>query len=358
MQTETSNILAKYREVAPLCDKEHVLLVQDKTDGQLYVKKHIRSYNPEIYDQLHRHPIANTPAILEVCKADALSHEGGTDIIVIEEYLSGVTLAEHMLENGVFSEKDTIRIGMALCRILMDLHGMKPAIIHRDIKPSNIMLMQDGSIRLLDFSASKPASVGTTRDTVLLGTAGFAAPEQYGFSSSTPQTDIYAVGVLLNTMLTGSLPWDKVASGRLAPILRRCLKLNPKDRYVSAKDLYRALKRAGHTVSEALLPGFRTMTPYKILLAIPCYVLLTVVSLCIDPAPNELPAEHNIARLSVFLLGFLPILFYCNYMNVQRWYPFMRSKKSSVRALGLILAPFFIAALVLAIATLLYILFV
>ena len=70
-------------------------------------------------------------------------------------------------------------------------------IIHRDIKPSNIMITEQNHVVLLDFNAAKLYTNASTNDTVLLGTKGYAAPEQYGFGSSSPQTDIYAIGVLI-----------------------------------------------------------------------------------------------------------------------------------------------------------------
>lgn len=358
MQLNTDQLNTTYREIAPLCEKGHVMLVQNELDGQLYVRKHIRSYNPDIYYQLQKEPVNNIPVIHSIYPDDASPNPSGTDLVVIEEYLSGSTLAELLMERGSFSEKDTIDIGLKLCRILMDLHKMKPAVIHRDIKPSNVMLLSDGAVKLLDFNAAKTESADENRDTVLLGTTGFAAPEQYGFSSSTPQTDIYAVGVLLNTMLTGVLPWEKVAEGKLKGIIRRCLKFNPKDRYVSAWDLHRALKRARDEFSGLLPPGFRTMHPLKMLVALPCYLLLVVISLCIDRSPTDDLISYNIMRLAFFLFGFFPILFYCNYLDIQRWYPFMRSPRKDIRIIGFIVAPFLTSIIVLVLAVLLHIIFV
>lgn len=111
-----------------------------------------------------------------------------------------------MEEGHFFCEKETIDIAMQICKILMELHGMNPPIIHRDIKPANVMIMPEGVVKLLDFSVAKAENITKKRDTVLLGTSGFAAPEQYGFSASTPQTDIYVMGVLMNLMLTRKMP--------------------------------------------------------------------------------------------------------------------------------------------------------
>lgn len=71
------------------------------------------------------------------------------------------------------------------------------------------------------------------KDTRLLGTLYFAAPEQfgYGFSASTIKADIYAVGILLNMMLTGKLPKEEKATGEIWKIIEKCIRLNPEERY-------------------------------------------------------------------------------------------------------------------------------
>ena len=75
------------------------------------------------------------------------------------------------------------------------------------------------------------------QDTILIGTEGFAAPEQYGFRQSDPRTDIYAVGVLLNYMLTGKNQVEKLAEGRFQNMILKCTKLAPEARYQSVDDI-------------------------------------------------------------------------------------------------------------------------
>lgn len=339
METFTQPSLEQYRDIQPLCEKGHVVLVQNVSDGELYVKKRQRIHDPAICRRLMAEPIANTPRIY------ALWQEND-ELILIEEYIPGVTLAERMAEGGLFSEQEAIGIGLQLCRILMDMHECRPAIVHRDIKPSNVMLTPEGTVKLLDFSAAKAESEGENRDTVLLGTAGFAAPEQYGFSSSTPQTDIYGVGVLLNTLVTGALPWETAAGGRLQKVIRRCLQMKPRDRYADAWELHRALKRAKNTSVDWLPPGFRTLKPWKMLIAAPVYFVLTHFCLSLEPAPYERLAQQNIMRLTFFLFGLAPILFYCDYLGMRRLFPLMRSPRRRLRTLGMILAPVFLTVII------------
>lgn len=338
-----------YLELEPLCDKGHVLLVQNREDRQLYVKKRVRSYAPELYRLLREEPVTKTPGIYGIYPdpEHLTGSAEGTALVIIEEYLPGHTLAEHLRDHGPFSEAEVIRIGLELCCILRELHSRRPAIVHRDIKPENVMLLPDGSVELLDFSASKLEAARESRDTVLMGTAGFAAPEQYGFSSSTPQTDLYSMGVLLNTLRTGQLPWNTRAEGQLRRVIDRCLQIHPADRYPSADALRRALKAARSRNIPWLPPGFRTMKWYKASPASAFYCLMILLTLRPDLKTGSIPAQSvgdYIVQSSIWLL---PVLFYCDYLGFQKHFPPMRSRNRWVRLLGLILSPLWLMFLVL-----------
>lgn len=351
MNWENAYPLDVYQELEPLCEKGHVMLVQNRQNGLLYVKKQVQSYAPELYRRLRETPVKNTPVLYGIYEDTKVAEDpGAVPLILIEEYLPGHTLAEHLQDNGLFSEDACIRIGMQLCRILMELHSRKPAILHRDIKPSNVMLLPDGTVKLLDFSAAKVAAGNEKRDTVLIGTAGFAAPEQYGFSASTPQTDIYALGVLMNTLLTGALPWEREAGGRLRGVIARCLQMKPADRYAGAWELYAALKRARRLQLPWLPPGFRTLRWYKMLPASLWYLFVFVFAFRAEFNSTDDPLVENVSRLLLLLLGLLPVLFYGNYLDIQRYFPFMRNRSRWLRLLGLVLAPPLLALLMLVIA--------
>lgn len=344
--------LSIYRDISPLCKKGHVVLVQNELDGNLYVKKSLQCYNPEVYLQLQKNPVENTPMIYGIYEEEAETEVLGNRLVIIEEYLPGSTFEELFEEGYGFTEKETIQIGMQLCEILMELHGMNPPIIHRDIKPANVMLMSDGTVRLLDFNAAKSENSSKNRDTVLLGTAGFAAPEQYGFSVSTPQTDIYAMGVLLNIMLTRKHPSEMIAVGKLERIIRCCLEVNPKDRYRNVKELYKALKRRSAVKEDWFLPGFRTMKIYKMLIASAVYLFLFAIAISANYDLHDTAQADYIYTISVIIIGILTIFFYCNYLNCRKWFPLMKSQYKGLRVLGLVINPIIIFWVVLIIATL------
>lgn len=342
MLFDNSCPLTSYFDITTLCPKGHVVLVRNELDEQLYVKKYLQCYSPEVYLQLKAHPIKNTPVIYGIYEEPQDNETGQPQLTVIEEYLPGSTLAEILEEEGVFSEKETLDIAMQLCRILMELHAQKPSIIHRDIKPSNIMRTPQGIIKLLDFNAAKAENASQGRDTVLLGTAGFAAPEQYGFSSSSPQTDIYAVGVLMNVCLTQALPSEKAAAGKLKKVICKCLELNPRDRYQNVRELYLALKRISQVKAEWLPPGFRTLNPLKMIAGLAAYIFIFAVAFAHDVSEFKTPMAYLTYQIGIPVFGILTLCFLCNYLNMQKWFPFMRSPHKWLRAIGYIFNPILI----------------
>lgn len=94
---------------------------------------------------------------------------------------------------------------------------------------------------LIDFDAARFHKPELETDTCILGTTGFAAPEQYGLSQSDCRADIYSVGILMNVMLTGEHPSKKLAAGKLGRVVQRCTQVNPKKRYQNVLRLMEAL---------------------------------------------------------------------------------------------------------------------
>lgn len=318
-----------YQDIAALNHKGNVRLVRSQTDGLLYVKKQIRTPYPEIYFALKNAPIKNTPRLAAV-------HEEAGILTVTEEYLAGTTLKARLEQQGCLSEKETAEIGIKLCRILQAFHSRK--LVHRDIKPSNVMLLPDGEVYLLDFDTVKPLSHGS-RDTVLLGTQGYAAPEQYGFGASTPQTDLYALGVLLNICLCGKLPVEMLYGGRFRRIIKTCVMPDPKDRYHDIRDLLAALKKASREKLYFLPPGFRSLKWYKMLPACFGYGFLFCIIFAMSDTQFDTRLELRLCQMTVLLTGMLNVFFFADYMNFRSCFPFMRSKHRILRILGFLLAP-------------------
>ena len=146
---------------------------------------------------------------------------------MLEEYIQGDTLG-FLLEESLFSPEETKKIVAQVCQALWALHSL--GAVHRDVKPENIILRGDTAV-LIDFDAARLHKPQADSDTHILGTTGFAAPEQYGFSQSDACSDIYSLGVLMNVMLTGKHPSSQLAPGRFGRIVTRCTQITPKKRY-------------------------------------------------------------------------------------------------------------------------------
>ena len=138
---------------------------------------------------------------------------------LVMDYIEGETLEYYMLKmaGGKLSVDKTLSVGVQVCAVLEYLHNHKPPVIFRDLKPANIMLNPQGHIYLIDFGIARVFKPGQSKDTAALGSAGYAAPEQYGKMQTTPRADIYALGATLHELLTGSNPAD--APFNFAPLV-------------------------------------------------------------------------------------------------------------------------------------------
>lgn len=166
---------------------------------------------------------------------DVIDTEDGQT--VLEEYVDGVTVVA-LAEGGRIRYRQAKRILQGVCHALTILH--QKGFVHRDVKPENVLVRSDGQAVLVDLNISRKVT-NAERDTVIMGTVGYASPEQLGLTQSDARTDVYACGILLNVMLTGKHPSEQLARGRAGRIVRRCTAVNPDDRYQAAHRLALAL---------------------------------------------------------------------------------------------------------------------
>lgn len=220
-------LLSTYFLVSVLSEKNDckVLRLRNKATAQdLILRSHPKQLEP--YDLLCTIRCENLPEIY-----DAFDMDDGQ--IVLEEFIDGITVAQ-VMETGSYRYRGAKKVLSGVCNALAVLH--QRGIIHRDIKPENVMIDKAGRVVLIDFNASRKESAAS-KDTVIMGTVGYASPEQLGLSQTDARTDIYACGVLLNVMLTGKHPTEVFACGRAGRIIRKCTTLNPNDRYQTTTDL-------------------------------------------------------------------------------------------------------------------------
>lgn len=181
--------------------------------------------------------------------------------MLVMDFIQGESLDKVIAREGAQSVDRVLNWGMQICQVLHYLHSQPTPIIYRDMKPANVMLQPDGQLMLIDFGTARVQKVGVEMqaDTVCIGTAGFAAPEQYGGSGqSTPRTDVFCMGATLYNMVTGHSPCEKplgilpleqwnpaLANTPISEIIVKCTRNDPDERYQTALELYEDLRRAG-----------------------------------------------------------------------------------------------------------------
>ncbi|MET3941334.1 serine/threonine protein kinase [Paenibacillus sp. PvP094] len=201
-----------------------------------------------------RHP--RLPLIVDFFVPD---EEGYTYLVM--EYIEGQTLSDyHKQCRGKIPLEHMTDFVLQLLDVLSYLHGLNPAVIYRDLKPSNIMITPDHEVRLIDFGIARSFKAQHIEDTVKLGTAGFAAPEQYGTGQTDARSDLYGLGALLLYLMTGGTytEWIQGVESSIRsdvprtyiPVVRRLLRQNPEERFQSADEVRKELlRRPGITES-------------------------------------------------------------------------------------------------------------
>ena len=206
-----------------------VSVVRHRKSGTRYVFRRYTG-SGEVYRRLLPVLCPHLPQIMEAAEQDGRT-------AVLEEYVQGDTLAE-LLTGAVLTEKEARQVAIQLCQALHVLHSM--GAVHRDVKPENVILRGSDAV-LIDFDAARIYKDESESDTQVLGTTGFAAPEQYGIFQSDERADIFSLGVLLNIMLTGKHPSREMAAGKMGRIVRKCTMTAPEQRYQSARALMEVL---------------------------------------------------------------------------------------------------------------------
>lgn len=166
----------------------------------------------------------------------------------MREYVEGKSLYEIAQERD-FPVKELRRIGVELCEIVGQMHELEIPMLHRDIKPENVVLMESGRCVLVDFGTARYYRKDEARDTLILGTAGTAAPEQYGYAQTDVRTDVYAIGRTLCYLFTGSYTLEGLKgfgkNRRFCRILKKASSFDPEKRYDSVDKMKKALQSCG-----------------------------------------------------------------------------------------------------------------
>ena len=254
-------------------EENTVQLVKNCLDQKFYIKKIMRDCAElQIYRQLMQHPHPGIPMLYEATRR-------GETCILVEEFINGTTL-EYVLSERSLDDAAIHHIMQQLLSAVEHLHSLQPPVIHRDIKPGNIMVLEHLEIRLIDFEIARVFKQDKNRDTRVMGSAGYASPEQYGFHQSDCRSDIYAIGAVLKTMVQKDVTAKDIHSP-FQHIIETCMQLDPDKRYQSVGELQKALgyceekslPHASVSVLLSQLPGIRRDSAAKrLLLHITCFV--------------------------------------------------------------------------------------
>jgi serine/threonine protein kinase len=163
---------------------------------------------------------AKTRFLLEARMASNIVHENIISVFdfgedqgrpfMVMEYLEGESLRSAIRNGRTGDFRNRMRIGLQIARAVDYIHSKK--VIHRDVKPENIHIDATGKVKMMDFGIAKADGMQLTRAGYTLGTPYYMAPEQVLGRSLTPQADVYAFGVLMFELLTGTraIGGDKV----------------------------------------------------------------------------------------------------------------------------------------------------
>lgn len=285
--------------------EEKTELVQHRGSGRIAVKKEVSAKSAEIYQKLRELEHPNIVRIYEVCQ----NEKGG---IVIEEFVSGETL-ECKLEDGPLPEEQVLKYAIQILDALWEIH--KRNIIHRDITLSNVLISSDDVVKIIDFGISRNWKENQGKDTDILGTVGYAAPEQFGFQQTDITADFYAFGVLINVMLTGKMPMEeKTRSKKFEKVVKKCLQMDPAKRYQSAQKIRQDLTRQstvgfpGKDEKDLyIFPGFRSNVRWKKIVGVIGYILMAAyaVGSFMQSLPNIPAFFLELVSISLLWITFL-----------------------------------------------------
>ncbi|EAD9710332.1 serine/threonine protein kinase [Listeria monocytogenes] len=352
----------QYKELDNLNNKENpAVLTRNTSTGELFVRKIIPSSFAPVIEQLKNLSSKYLPKIEAMIP-------NGNQLIVYEEYINGKNLADLMKANATFDADEVTRLMLMLSDALTELHAN--AIIHRDIKPSNIMISSDGVLKLIDFDASRVFEVGKNQDTVNLGTIGYAAPEQYGYSQTDARSDIYSIGVLMLELLLGknTLP-DKEQATSLEKIAMQAAAFDPEQRYQSIQEFRTAVKNDSlgpSYVSELSdfteldnfstepdwekvsadyekdfipwykhIPGFRTGTPWKMVVGVLGYIFLLFG--LFTPPTEGVKMSPIVNFFNNFFLIVPAFVIFTNLCGIWSKLPLLKSSSPSTRKAGIVI---------------------
>lgn len=251
-----------------------VYLAMDKRLNKQWAVKEIRKKGSGKNDEVVVNSLLAEANLMKRLDHPALPRivdiiDNGVTIYVVMDYIEGESLDKILNEYGAQPEEMVIIWAKQLCDALSYLHSQKPPIIYRDMKPANIMLKPEGNIKIIDFGIAREYKEQNLADTTVLGTKGYAPPEQYS-GQTDPRSDIFALGMTMHHLLTGVDPrageayapvrqWNPELSEGIEVIIDKCVQPAAENRYQSCADLLYDLEHP-----ELITQGFKKKQKRKL----------------------------------------------------------------------------------------------
>ena len=254
-----------------------VWLARDKRLNKFWAVKEFKRSEKDANNEIVRQSLIAEAGLMKKLDHPALPRivsivEEDETVYVVMDYVEGEALSKVLRRVGhAMPENDVIDWGIQLCDVLGYLHSCNPPVIYRDMKPGNIMLRDDGTVKLIDFGIAREYKENRSSDTQILGTRGYAAPEQFSHKAQTDaRTDIYSLGVTLYHLVTGISPSEETElrpirevnpqlSEGLEHIIIKATQASPSRRYQTCEEMAYDLEN-----HERLTDGYRRVQKRKL----------------------------------------------------------------------------------------------
>ena len=318
-------------EVIKETPQKRITLVRELDKRTIYIKKELKTYNKEVWKTLKELDIQGIPHIYSL-------KENEEELEIIEEYIACNTLGD-CLKEKYFTHEEAYQIIRQLC-VILDALQTKPPIIHRDIKPENIFY--DGKhVYLFDFDIARNYHESQKRDTTVLGSQGYAAPEQFGFYQTDARSDIYSLGVLYHILLTNELPRECDYQGFEKPVIDKMISIDPHKRYQDMQEIIRRLDQLFYQNKPIerknyCLPGFRSRKIWKMILAVMGYALAIELIFTFKIEGQATALDYFVYRMILILWFVITLVLSTNYLSLRDYLPYYKGQKPLIKAISTI----------------------
>ena len=224
-----------------------IKILKDEFSGDDEFRRRFRAEGEAV--AMLSHP--NIVQVYDVSSSDTANY-------LVMELINGISPKQYMEVKGVLNWKETLHFAMQIAKGLEHAHSR--GIVHRDIKPHNVMVLKDGSVKVMDFGIARVMSKSNTLTKEALGSVHYISPEQAKGGYTDSRSDIYSLSVVMYEMMTGRPPFDgespvavaiqHINGGAPKPsslnpnipvgmeqIILKGMALEPKDRYASATEM-------------------------------------------------------------------------------------------------------------------------